>query len=134
VRLVAVCVGSSFLAACSSARDADSRSITREVEVQLATARGATIPGGVILTSSSGPTREGHSVSAEWSFEAPSDCRPYLEQAEASLRRAGYEPHSSTADEHMFSKHMPGDAYRVRLAHEGSPPRRVTVTFWAGPD
>jgi hypothetical protein len=55
-------------------------------------------------------------------------------QADASLRRAGYEPRLASADEGVFSKHVPGDAYRIRIVRDRSVPRRVTVTFSAGPD
>lgn len=54
--------------------------------LQIGAAKDATIPAGVTLLGSSGPTRDRQSVSAEWSFDAPTDWRPYLEQAEASLR------------------------------------------------
>jgi hypothetical protein len=107
-------MGSSLLAACGGGRDADPRTITREVEAQLAAARDATIPGGVNLLRSSGPTRQGQAVSAEWSFEAPTAWRPYLEQADAALRRAGYEAGTAGGDERTFNKHVPGDAYRPR--------------------
>jgi len=134
VRFVALCLGSSLLAACGGGRDADRRTITREVEAQLAAARDATIPGGVNLLRSSGPTRQGQSVSAEWSFETPTDWRPYLEQTEVALRRAGYEPRAASGDERTFNKHVPGDVYRVHVTNDATAPRRVTVTFWAGPD
>jgi hypothetical protein len=128
-----VCLGSFLVAVCGG-RNTGPPTITREVEAQLAAARDATIPGGIHLLHNSGPTREGQSVSAEWSFEAPVDWRRYLEQTEAALRRAGYEPRTASGDERGFNKRAPGDAYRVHVARDATGPRRVRVTFWASPD
>ncbi len=134
MRLLAACVGSCCLAACGGARDTDTRTITREVEAQLAVARDATTPAGVTLLSSSGPKREPHSVSAEWSFEAPADWQRYREQAEASLRRAGYQ-RAAMADAGLaYVRRAPGDIYRVQIAGDASSARvPVTVTFLAAP-
>jgi hypothetical protein len=134
VRLVVLCLASSWLGACGGARDTDPRTITREVEAQLAAARDATIPRGVALLSRAGPTRASVVVSAEWSFEAPMDWLPYLHQAEASLRRAGHEAWLSSPDERILTKHVPGDTYSVRLVHDAAAPKRVMVTFLASPD
>jgi hypothetical protein len=131
---MAVLVGLGILAACRAVPDADSRTISREVKGQVAAVKDATIPGGVTLLSSSGPRREGLSMSAEWAFELPTDWRAYVEQTDMSLRRVGYEPGRATADERVFSKHIPGDAYRVRLGLDRAGSKRVTVTFLAGPD
>lgn len=132
VRLLAACVASGLLAACGGSSGSD-RAITREVEVQLSIAKDATIPVGVTLLAGSGPTREGNVISADWAFEAPTDWRPYREQAEESLRRAGYEPVRTTNYDSAYARHVPGDAYRVVIVREASS-ARVTVTFRAGPD
>lgn len=100
--------------------------------MQLSIAKDATIPAGVTLRAGSGPTRAGDLVSAEWSFDAPTDGQPYREQADGSLRRAGYEPVATANDEAAYAGHVPGDAHRILIVRDTST-ARVTVTFRAGP-
>jgi hypothetical protein len=134
LRRLATCAVAGLLSGCGGAPNADS-TITREVEAQLAIVRDATIPAGVTLVGSSGPEREAHSVSAEWSFEAPADWERYLDAAHASLRRSGFERLSTAASTLAYARHVPGDAYRVQISRDASSDRtRVTVTFLAAPD
>ena len=135
MKRAATWVASCVLVGCSGASDTGSRQISSEVETQIATARNATIPSGVSLAESSGPTRQGSMVSTEWSFDLPTDWDAYAEATTASLGRAGYEVVNSGQEALALTRHVPGDSYRVRIARKGSAsPSRVTVSFSASPD
>lgn len=103
--------------------------------MQIASARDATIPSGSSLTEQSGPLRNGSAVSAAWTFELATPWAKYRSQLTAVLRRVGYEPVSTSGDSLTFSKHVPGDSYRVTIdPSSGGSKTRVTVTFSASPD
>ena len=135
MKRAAILVASCVLVGCSGASGTGSRQLSSEVETQIATARNATIPSGISLAESSGPTRQGSMVSAEWSFDLQTDWDAYAEATTASLGRAGYEVVNGGQDVVALTRHVPGDSYRVRIARKGpaSPPR-VTVSFSASPD
>jgi hypothetical protein len=118
---------SCVLIACGGAPDA-------AVEAQFAVARNATIPSGVRLADSSGPTRQAHMVSAEWSFDLQTDWDAYTSQGVAALERAGYETVDKVEHGLAFAKHIPGDSYRLRITRKGPASARVTVIFSVSPD
>jgi len=110
---------SCILIGCGGGPDAEGRRISSEVEAQLAAARNATVPSGVSLADSSGPTRQPYSVSAEWSFDLQTDWAVYASQGVASLERAGYEVVGKGEHSLAFAMHTPGDSYRVNLPRFG---------------
>ena len=134
MRRFIACVVSCLLVACGGSETRGDRSISTEVEAQLTMARDATIPAGVTLAQSSGPTHNGSVVSAEWSFEVEAGWIPYGRQATASLQSAGYDLVTKTDDALALARHIPGDAYRVRIRRDGATPAGVTVSFTASPD
>jgi hypothetical protein len=135
MRVSAVGLVSCVVIGCGGGPDANRERISLEVEAQLAAARTATVPQGVSLANSSGPTRQAYVVSADWSFDLQTDWDTYASRGVASLERSGYEAVGKGGDGLAFAKHLPGDSYRLRIARKGSPPAvRVTVTFSASPD
>jgi hypothetical protein len=126
---------SCVLVCCGGAERTDDRRISQEIEAQMTIAKAATIPSGATLAESSGPTRKGPVVSAEWAFDTEKAWNVYRSEAADSLQRSGYEALSTTPDAFAFAKHIPGDTYRVRIEGKGSASvTRVTVSFSASPD
>jgi hypothetical protein len=127
---LAACVASSVLADCGGS----GKSITRQVETQLSITRDATVPPGVMLLDNSGPTRESSLVYAEWSFNVQVGWVTYRNEVITSLQKAGYELLTDAGDSVAFTRHVPGDSYRVSVERKESASEMVMVRFRASPD
>jgi len=129
-----VCLAACVLAGCGRAESRDDGALSPEVVAQIGRAKDATVPAGVTLTRYAGPTRKDVVVSAECTFEVQVGWAAYESEVTGLLRIAGYEPLAATDGGVAFAKHVPGDAYRVRIEREGSPSKLVTVRVSATPD
>lgn len=122
-------------AGCGGSRAPQDRPISPQSETELAAARAATIPSGIRLVDSRGPSRQGLLVLAQWSFETGDGGQAYSSQAAAALHSAGYLSMTTTDGVLAFAKHVPGDVYRVEIAPRSlGPPLNLSVRFSASPD
>ena len=125
--------------ACTPSRDNERGRVARATEAAFNEARDATLLGSAVrVADNTGPRREGIHVSAEWSFEIPSDWPTYVREVTAALQAKGYQPTSAAPDLAAFSKREPGDIYSVtvRAVSDSSAGSRLKLvaTFAASPD
>lgn len=124
-----------MLVACGTASRDDRLRVAAEAQAQVAAVTRATIPSDVQFVERSGPTRTQTGVEAEWSFVLLKAWPVYAKEVSEAMKGAGYVVVGQADESLAFSKHVPGDTYRVAVVRaQAASGIRATVQFFAAPD